>query len=352
MYLSDGRAGTVTRWLESFTLEQIAAEAQLTLTAAWSAVTAPQTQPIEHWIELARRGGDVVLPDGTPLPAAVALLDAVAAERGLTAMAEDAARAYALEREGSPYRAIAAYLEGTALRLLGEQEAARNRLLDGSQRGYFVPGTAAGSLAELALLAIDGDDWGEAAGVVERARAIATQHSLEERPAQVLLFATSALVQAHHGLPDAQQDALRTRRLLTMLHHITPWLAIEARFVLARAELLLGAGDVARLLVREGGDLLARFPDPGLLVAQHEALAEALASAAAGAGGYTVPLTTAELRVLRYLPTHLSFQAMADELFVSRNTVKTQAIAIYRKLGVSSRGEAVARATELHLLDR
>jgi LuxR family transcriptional regulator, maltose regulon positive regulatory protein len=63
------------------------------------------------------------------------------------------------------------------------------------------------------------------------------------------------------------------------------------------------------------------------------------------------PLTPAEMRVLRYLPTHLSFEAIAEELIVSRNTVKTQAIAAYRKLGVSSRAEAVEQARELGLLD-
>ncbi len=53
----------------------------------------------------------------------------------------------------------------------------------------------------------------------------------------------------------------------------------------------------------------------------------------------------------RYLPTHLTFAAIADELFVSRNTVKTQAISIYRKLDVSSRGPAVVAARDLGLLD-
>ena len=62
-------------------------------------------------------------------------------------------------------------------------------------------------------------------------------------------------------------------------------------------------------------------------------------------------MTPAEMRVLRYLPTHLTFAAIADELFVSRNTVKTQAISIYRKLGVSSRGPAVETARGLGLLD-
>ena len=68
-------------------------------------------------------------------------------------------------------------------------------------------------------------------------------------------------------------------------------------------------------------------------------------------GVLATPMTPAEMRVLRYLPTHLTFAAIADELFVSRNTVKTQAISIYRKLGVSSRGPAVDAARSLGLLE-
>jgi DNA-binding NarL/FixJ family response regulator len=49
------------------------------------------------------------------------------------------------------------------------------------------------------------------------------------------------------------------------------------------------------------------------------------------------PLTEAEQRVLAHLPTNFTFAAIAEECFVSRNTVKTQAISVYRKLGVSSR---------------
>jgi LuxR family maltose regulon positive regulatory protein len=72
---------------------------------------------------------------------------------------------------------------------------------------------------------------------------------------------------------------------------------------------------------------------------------------ATGTGpGDPTALTAAELRVLRHLPTHLSFQEIGARLSVSRNTVKTQAIAAYRKLGVASRGDAVRRATECGLL--
>lgn len=72
--------------------------------------------------------------------------------------------------------------------------------------------------------------------------------------------------------------------------------------------------------------------------------------AEAGAAGERWPLTPAELRLLHRLPTHLSFREIADELYVSLNTVKTQTGSIYRKLGVSSRTEAVACARTAGLL--
>ena len=62
-------------------------------------------------------------------------------------------------------------------------------------------------------------------------------------------------------------------------------------------------------------------------------------------------LTVAELRLLPLLSTHLSFPEIAAELFLSRSTVKTQVLSIYRKLGASSRNRAVSRARELGLLE-
>ena len=62
-------------------------------------------------------------------------------------------------------------------------------------------------------------------------------------------------------------------------------------------------------------------------------------------------LTTAELRLLPLLQTHLTFPEIGERLHVSRHTVKTQAISIYQKLGVSSRSEAIGRMREIGLLD-
>ena len=61
-------------------------------------------------------------------------------------------------------------------------------------------------------------------------------------------------------------------------------------------------------------------------------------------------LTTAELRVLPLLTTHLSLAEISERLFVSRNTIKSKTISIYRKLGVSTRGETIKRMVEVGLV--
>ena len=62
------------------------------------------------------------------------------------------------------------------------------------------------------------------------------------------------------------------------------------------------------------------------------------------------PLSSSEIRVLRYLPTHLSAPEIASELSVSTSTVKTHLRNLYAKLGVHSRAEAVESARTLGLL--
>jgi LuxR family maltose regulon positive regulatory protein len=62
-------------------------------------------------------------------------------------------------------------------------------------------------------------------------------------------------------------------------------------------------------------------------------------------------LTAAELRLLPYLATHLTYPEIGQRLFISRHTVKAEATSLFRKLSASSRSEAINRAVEIGLLE-
>jgi LuxR family maltose regulon positive regulatory protein len=126
---------------------------------------------------------------------------------------------------------------------------------------------------------------------------------------------------------------------------------VQTRIEFARAYLALRETRTVHVLIGEIQELLREHPHVGVLVDEAKALereAEAIPDCAgAGAG-----LTAAELRLLPFLTTHLSFREIGERLYVSRNTIKTQAISVYRKLGVTSRSEAIACAARLGLVVR
>lgn len=103
--------------------------------------------------------------------------------------------------------------------------------------------------------------------------------------------------------------------------------------------------------MQEIDDVLNRRPDLGTLVDQARALRDQLSADLGSSIPGPSSLTSAELRVLPMLTTHLSLPEIGAELFLSPHTVKSQVISIYRKLGTCSRSQAVARSRELGLLD-
>ena len=137
-----------------------------------------------------------------------------------------------------------------------------------------------------------------------------------------------------------------------MISGIAPWFAVLGRLVLARTAVMLGQGSVARQLLREAREhTTADLEDRPLLTDLRDQVEVQLRMLSVD-GVSAAALTSAELRVLQFLPSHLSFPQISDRMFLSSNTVKTHALAIYRKLGVSTRGDAVARARSLGLLDQ
>ena len=104
-------------------------------------------------------------------------------------------------------------------------------------------------------------------------------------------------------------------------------------------------------MLREIDGVLKLRPDLGTLAEETEALRTRLSAERAPTASGASSLTAAELRVLPMLATHLSFPEIGAEMFLSPHTVKSQAMSIYRKLGASSRNQAVIRSRELGLLE-
>jgi LuxR family maltose regulon positive regulatory protein len=355
-YLARGRRATVLRWLESFGDEQIESYPPLALAAAWSAIEGDEAGAVERWTAAAARGPfRGPLPDGaSSLESAVALLRAMTAREGITRMAEDAARVRELEAESSRWRASACFLEGTALRLSGRHMLARRRLEEGERvaESLGIAKVMVLCLGQLALLAIAEDDWELAASILTRARREMEEHRLENSPTMKGILITSALVLAHRGqIEQAKRERLQARRLLALPTQVFPWLEIEGRLDLARTDLLLGDEVAARTRLRETRELMKLTPDMGVLRTRFAELTDQFESTPAlGVAGPSA-LTTAEVRVLHFLPTHLSFREIGERMHLSRNTVKTQAGSVYRKLGASGRSDAVARARDLGLIE-
>jgi len=134
-----------------------------------------------------------------------------------------------------------------------------------------------------------------------------------------------------------------------LLRHMVPhpWMALLADVVLGEGAVERADTSAAERHALAAQVRLKKYTDAGILRRRSELLLEAVERAR-----LAEPLTPAERRVLILLPTHLTDAQMAAQLFVSRNTVKTHVKSLYRKLQVSSRADAVARARELGLLVR
>ena len=186
----------------------------------------------------------------------------------------------------------------------------------------------------------------------EAAQAVVDEVGLGDYSSIALAHVATARVALHDGRQDDARAALaRTHRLRPLLDHSIPWLTIEVGLELTRAHLALAEPAVARTVFTETEHVLQLRPDMGSLVEEAQELHEQVAATSGPGGAWAMSLTGAELRLLPYLATHLTFPEIANRLFISRNTVKTEAVSVYRKLSASSRSEAVERAVEVGLLE-
>ena len=175
---------------------------------------------------------------------------------------------------------------------------------------------------------------------------------MEDYPPVTILHAAAARIALHQAdRPRAITELTRAQRLRPGLTFALPHLAVQARIELARCHLALSDLAAARILQQEVEEVLTRHPDLGVFAGQAGNLRAELSRARSSSAPGASALTAAELRLLPMLSTHLSFPEIAGEIFLSPNTVKSQAVSIYRKLGVTSRSQTVTRSRELGLLE-
>jgi LuxR family maltose regulon positive regulatory protein len=353
-----GRVTTLQRWFRW--LDDRDGIAGRPMAAVWAAILAGRTgRPVEaeRWADAVDRWqhGDAARPDDPAAEAWAAVLRAVLCRRGIEQMradADEAARRLGVAGIAAP---VAAFFQGLARVLSGDAEDGDAFFGDAlSIANVGAPDVLAATLCERSLLAMARGDWDRAADLAGQARTAIRQARIEDSYITPLICAAQARAAWHRGeIAAARQLLVGAQRLRPLLTYAIPHLAVQARIELARVHLALGDGAGARTLMREIDELLRRRPGLGTLTGEaHELRARLskehrLGSHANGASA----LTAAELRLLPLLATHLSFPELGAELFLSPNTIKTQAVSIYHKLGASSRSQAVAKARELGLLE-
>jgi LuxR family maltose regulon positive regulatory protein len=269
-------------------------------------------------------------------------------------MLADAQLAVAQLSIDSPWRPAALLLEGIAHALLGDDERADAILVEVAHEAERLGASDIGVAAtsERAIIAASRNDHAAADTLARDVRGLASGEDREAHPTRALELAVSARAFLRRGRWHEAQSELASARLLgPRLTHALPWLAVQARLEQTRAYITLRNGDEAAALLAELGPIFGRRPRLGVLAAQADELTHEVETMVAAQGAKESHLTAAEVRLLPLLTTHLSFREISERLFVSRNTVKTQAISVYRKLGVSSRSEAIEEAAQLGLLD-
>jgi len=348
-----GQLSTVQRWYAAIGDVNIARYPPLAVLRCWEGVLTGDTAKAELWAAVV----DSVSFDGEPATGAAsfdsarALLRAGLCASGPEQMMADAAFSLAQEPAWSPWRDTALWLLAESHLLAGHPDEARAAFgaASAAAAGMSSWDTIPVCEAQVAWLAMDRGEWDEADGRLDIALGTIDAQRLHGYVSSLTTFAGAARLALHQGdVKEARRQLGRAMRARPAATYLLPYHAARLRLQLATVYLALADQATVRQLLHEIDDIASHRPALGTLIDEIKDFRDGLASRAAPNG--VVPLTPAELRVLPYLPTHLTADKIAERLFLSGHTVKTEIKAVYRKLGVSSRNDAVQRATEIGLL--
>jgi LuxR family maltose regulon positive regulatory protein len=209
------------------------------------------------------------------------------------------------------------------------------------------------ALGVRAAMALDEQDEATAGALAREAIELMQRSQLDEHPWAAMAHVAHGTLLGRHG--DAAAAAKEIERGIELGDRQRAWqVVVYASLALAEVRQRQHQPAEARRLLGRVHDLLESLPDPGdgpSRLAQTEKTLRLRAGHDRGSTDAPYwELSARELEVLRLLPSRLSQREIAAELYVSFNTIRTHTRVIFRRLGVTSRAEAVARARELGLL--
>jgi len=349
-----GQIDTVLHWMEQLGSRSPAPHTPAMI-AHGSLVFALLGRPgdAERWAAVAESlPSNGVLPDGDTVEAIMAYLRANLCRQGPATMRADAEAALGGLGPASTYRATMVYTVGLSHLLEGDLDKAEASFAHACDLAATIETSPLTGLvlAEQAQVAIERGDWAAAAPFIAHALELVTRGPFDDYWTSALVFATAARAAAHRGdLAEARERARCAARLRPLLTYALPVVSLQALLELARAYLSLIDPEGARATLEQARGILQQRPDLGILADAARTLDARVGQIVQATPVAASALTAAELRLVPLLPTHLTYPEIGERLFISRHTVKTHAGSIYRKLGASSRAEAVERIKELGL---
>ena len=353
----DGRMQTAEEWLGWFSDDELMRYPALAVFGAWFRALTGRPAEAERWLALAD-GATSTLPlsDGSAtIEPWVAALRAHMMPNGVEQALADAELALNRFSAESMWRPTTHLIRGVAHALLGATDRATDDLTTAVETGQ-----AAGAVEEvyaaqamLALLAARQGAWrdaGRQARAAARARRGGGPRRLRAERTRVRRDGAS---RHPRGTTRGGARCLGTRPPSPATARPRP--ALGHRPGRARAHTRASERSPTPAQPARSSQRPSRSSSSvqrmGSMVEDARELHERVEASTGSAGAWAMSLTGAELRLLPYLATHLLFPEIASRLFISRNTVKTESVSIYRKLGVSSRSAAIERAVEVGLLE-
>ncbi len=349
---SDTPQATLCRWLQSVSDAVLTEFPSLAIAGAWLMLQLGDLERTRRFMRVVERAtfdGPCPLGEASS-QSAIALLRAALGWEGVSHIARSARTVHTSEAPISRAYRVASLYDGASLLLRDQRAAARDMLEDAAELGPAALDVGVIAQALLALTDLEEQRYPEAAARLDHVQARLDLAGLNDGLAGAPLMAARAWLELVRDDRAAARVRLEQAASLLSRTQVVPWLTTYVQIVLGRLALEMDERALATASLAAARRGLMRHPDAGILPHLLASVERTQEASQRGGNALLEPLTQAEVRVLELAPTCLSIAEIGRTLSVSKNTIKSHLKAIYAKLSVASRTEAVDRARELRII--